>query len=767
VNLEDTIAPGPSLQACTCCLGAAMMVAIGGCGLSNNPNPPGSERTNTFFTGTAASSPKYLDPTSAYASNELPFTYAIYEPLLRYHYLKRPYQLAGRAAEAVPEPRYLDASGHVLAADAPGETVAETVYDIRIRRGILYAPHPAFAKGADGRLVYGRLERESVAAKFALTDFEKAGTRELVAEDFVYAIKRIASPRVVSPSFSVMEEHLVGMKDFSQRVRAVDAGLRAGLAATVRDLPFLDLRDIPFDGASAIDDHTLRIRVIGKYPQFKHWMAMTFFAPIPWEAEAFYAQPGMSEHNLSLNYWPAGTGPYMATEYVENRQHTLVRNPNFRGEPYPCDGEPGDREAGLLVDCGMTMPFIDRIVIRVEKERLTIKSKWRQGYLDEPTMETFGWGLEFSSEARSSEAASAEFREKGFRFPRSVDAIDLYVGFNWLDPVVGGGASAMDAERNRKLRQALQIAVDWEEYTQIFESLGQAGPTATSPVPPQLFGFRPGREGMDDVAFAWRDEGAGGGRAVRRPIEAAKRLMEEAGYPGGRDVRTGRPLTLNYDFYRLPTPETQAHIDWLTKQFGKLGVQLELRASDLNRFQDKLAHGSVQVFSWGWNADYPDTETFLALLHGPNAKATTGGHGENASNYRNDEYDRLFERMRFLDDGPQKQDLIDRMVAIARRDSPWLWGYNPYSMGAYQPWMMNGKPTSMVHDVFQYRRLDPAMRATLVKQWNPTHVWPLWFIAACLAFVIWNAWRAFRLREQTNALGARVIGAPGQRLAGS
>ncbi len=37
----------------------------------------------------------------------------------------------------------------------------------------------------------------------------------------------------------------------------------------------------------------------------------------------------------------------MLTEYIENRRHVLQRNPNFRGEPYPCDGEPGDREQGL------------------------------------------------------------------------------------------------------------------------------------------------------------------------------------------------------------------------------------------------------------------------------------------------------------------------------------------------------------------------------------------------------------------------------------
>ena len=71
---------------------------------------------------------------------------------------------------------------------------------------------------------------------------------------------------------------------------------------------------------------------------------MAFASPVPWEADAFYAQPGMNANGLSMDKWPVGTGPYMMTEYVQDRRHVMKRNPNFRGEPYPCEGEPGDKE---------------------------------------------------------------------------------------------------------------------------------------------------------------------------------------------------------------------------------------------------------------------------------------------------------------------------------------------------------------------------------------------------------------------------------------
>ena len=83
-----------------------------------------------------------------------------------------------------------------------------------------------------------------------------------------------------------------------------------------------------------------------------------------------------------------------------------------------------------------------------------------------------------------------------------------------------------------------------------------------------------------------------------------------------------------------------------------------IRSTDYNRFQDKMRSGTAQIFQWGWNADYPDPENFLFLFYGPNAKALH--RGENASNYRNPEFDALFERMRAMPNSAERQAIIDR-----------------------------------------------------------------------------------------------------------
>ncbi len=712
----------------------ALVLAAAGCSREpvNSPYPRQDAAQNVLHTAFTQRSPKHLDPASSYSTDETPFTYSIYEPLYAYHYLKRPYELIPKTAEEIAAPVYYDAQGNALPPDADGEQVAVSVYDIRIKPGILYQPHPAFARDEAGRYLYWPMSPEDIEGRYAITDFPETGTRELTAHDYVYAIRRLASPRVISPIFGVLAEHIVGMAEYGERLKALDdAGATDGQRAT-----WLDLRDHGFDGVEAVDTHTLRIRVKGKYPQFRYWLAMTFTAPIPWEADRFYAQPGMAEHGLSFNTWPVGTGPYMMAESLINRRHVLERNPNFRGEPYPCEGEPGDKEAGLLEDCGKPTPFVDRVVFHLEKESVPLMGKFLQGYYDIPEVGRGDYGAAMTVAASDSAEKAELYADRGIQIHTTTEAQMFYLGFNWLDPVVGLGDTPEQQEKNRKLRQALSIAFDWEQFIAIF--LNDQGTPAHGPIPPGVVGHQPLPEGVNSQVYEMED-----GRPKRRSLDEARQLLAEAGYPGGRDADTGRPLILYFD--SAGGMGSSPMLDWMRRQLSMLNIQLEVRATDYNRFQDKMRNGSAQMFMWGWVADYPDAENFLFLLYGPNAKAKGGG--ENASNYRNEEYDRLFEEMRFLDDGPAKAEVVRRMVEIVREDAPWMFGYYPASGGAYQAWVGNAKPSQMVRNTLQYYRLDPALRAASVEKWNRPVWWPLLLVVAGILAIALVAWRQIRRRE--------------------
>lgn len=730
---------------CRWLVGLMALVLLTSCSRSfvNSPYARGDEKQNVLYTAFVQRSPKFLDPASSYSTDETPFTYSIYEPLYAYDYLRRPYTLVPRAAVAVAEPVYLDSAGNRLPDDVAGDQVAVSVYDIKIKPGILFAPHPAFARNAAGQYRYWPMAASDLEHAFSIGDFSETGTRELTASDYVYAFRRLASPRVISPIYGVMAKHIVGMQAYGDRLKARDQALRAQGKPTT-DQVWLDLRGQDFDGVRALDAHTLRIKVIGKYPQFKYWLAMTFTAPVPWEADRFYHQPGMAEHNLSLNTWPVGTGPYRLTESIQNRRHVLSRNPNFRGEPYPCHGEPADRAAGLLKDCGKPTPFIDRIVFSLEKESVPLLGKFLQGYYDIPQADRGDYGVAMRVAAGDSAEKASLYQSHGLQLLASTEAQVSYLGFNWLDPIVGRGDTPAQQEKNRKLRQAISIAFNWEQYVSIFEN--DQADVAYGPVPPGILGYQAAPEGIDPYVYTVEK-----GRPVRRPLDQAKKLLAQAGYPDGRNALTGAPLILHFD--SAAGMGSNATFDWMRRQLKALNIQLEIRATDYNRFQDKMRQGSAQMFMWGWVADYPDAENFLFLLYGPNAKASKGG--ENASNYHNPEFDRLFEQMRFLDDGPLKERIVHKMVAIVQADAPWMFGFYPKSGGAYQTWVGNAKPTQMVRDTLQYYRINPALRAEKIAQWNAPVWWPLWLLVGLALLGLVPAYRVIRRRESATALGSQ------------
>jgi peptide/nickel transport system substrate-binding protein len=680
-------------------------LAAGCADVWNDPYPAADRGRNILYSA-FTERPKHLDPVQSYTSDEADFTQQVYEPPLQYHYLKRPYELVPLTALEVPKPVLVQGGRY-------------SVYTIHIRPGIRYQPHPAFVPENQA------LARERIAGLGSPYRLP-LGTRELTADDYIYEIKRLASPRLTSPIFGLMAQYIVGLPELAERLRKFDT----------RKGDWLDLRKHRLEGVEKVDDYTYRIRIKGSYPQFAYWLAMPFFAALPWEAEKFFQQPGMQEKNFTLDWWPVGTGPYMLTENNPNARMVLERNPNFRGEPYPGEGEPGDAAQGLLDDAGKTMPFIDRVVFSREKESIPYWNKFLQGYYDASAIpsDTFDQAVRVS--IGGDVGLTPEMQSRGIKLRTSVETTIFYLGVNWLDATVGG-----DTERGRKLRQAIAIAVDWEEYISIF--LNGRGRVAQDPLAPGIFGQRTGREGIDPETHEWTN-----GRAERRPIAHARRLLAEAGYPDGRDAKTGAPLVLYLDTVGRG-PGDKPRFDWWRRQFAKLSVQLEIRDTDWNRFQEKIRKGSQELYILGWNADYPDPENFLFLLSGAQARVAHGG--ENTSNYVNPEYDALFDRMKSMPNSPERQAIIDRMVDIVRRDAPWIGGFHPVAYSLSHAWMMNGKPNSMARNGLKYIRLDVAKRAALRREWNQPVLWPAGLLLLLLVASAIPAVRSYRRRERMAA----------------
>lgn len=670
----------------------AFMLALAGCEDTAWNNPYDSNDSNKKIVYTSFSGrPKHLDPAKSYSSNEWSIIAQIYEPPLQYDYYIRPYKLVPLAASSMPIVEEIKTIS--------GETL--TIYTIKIKEDLKYQSHPAFVQ-SNLSLPFAK-----IINKNDIEEFIDVSTRYVTASDFVYQIKRLAEPKVNSPIYGLMSNYILGLKELREQIDSQGKSY--------------DLNQMSLPGAKVIDEHTYQITIKGHYPQFIYWLAMPFFAPMPYEAVRFYEQEGMSEHNFSLDWYPVGSGPFYLAENNPSHRMLLRKNENFHKEyfPYPSD---------LKVDSdvsnsGKRLPLVDQIVFSLEKESIPYWNKFIQGYYDSSGVSSDNFNNVFNPTVGHSFSLNDELSNRSIRMQYTVSPSTMYWGFNMLDEVVGGYSP-----EKVKLRQAISIAIDVEEYISIF--LNGRAEAAMHPLPPD---FLP-KKINNDYLYNDNDNGVS-----KKNIEEAKKLLAEAGFPNGRDKKTGEQLSIFFEAIGSGDPNERAIFSWLRKQFKKIDVELVVRVTDYNRFQDKMKKGQSQMFFWGWNADYPDVENFLFMFYSKNSKAQY--NGENAANYSNQEFDKLFDEYNLSTSKKQKDILVERMIIILQKDAPWVWGYHPHSYTLFHDWHSKVKPNAIARNTAKYINIDERQRQEMRQKWNVPSKEPLYiFTLVCIFLLFLGVW---------------------------
>jgi len=695
----------------------------------NSPYSLEKSKENRLFSSFSLAY-KHLDPVVSYSKRESVIISNIYEPVVDYNYLKRPYVLEPLTLTTMPNIVYLDKNREEV--DETSREVVFSRYTFHLRDDIRYQNHPSFVK-KEGKLRYLNLTQAELASVKSLDDFAEQATRKLRAQDYIYAIKRMAVRQNHSPILDVIQNYVVGLKSYSKSVSKIAKEQKEKGEA-------LDLRPYTIEGVKLIDDYTFTILLKGKYPQFLYWMSMNFFAPIPWEADLFYQQKGLIAKNITLNEFPVGTGAYYLAENNPNKQLRLVANPNYHDAYYPIltpkEQQLSNVSDELLESSGMKIPFIKEVIYTLEKESIPVWNKFLQGYYDASGISSEAFDKTVSVSSNGEMGLSDEMKERGIQLKASIEPSTYYLAFNMTDPIVGGYS-----QRAKKLRQAISIAQNEEEYISIFTN--ERGVAAQGPIPPTIFGHVEGKEGCNLYVYDWIE-----GKCVRKPLGEAKKLLVEAGYPNGISQKTGKALVLNYDT-TASGPDDRALMDWRRKQFDKLGIQLVIRGTDYNRFQDKIRLGKAQLFSWGWSADYPDPENFLFLLYGANGAVVTNGAGVNSANYNNPAFNKLFNMMKTMKNSPERLEIIKKMIKIAQEDAPWVWGMHPKSMALYHEWFHNVLPHAMSDNTLKYKRIDALLRAKKQEQWNQPVLLPLILFFLFPLLMAYPLYRAYQKRQKS------------------
>ena len=521
--------------------------------------------------------------------------------------------------------------------------------------------------------------------------------RAVTAHDIEYSFKRLCDPKTAFPLDGNLADKVLGWKAYKKDFGSYGGGNY--------DRPLPGFRVDPGN------PYRFSILLTTKYPQLRYIMAMHFTTPVPREAVEKY------KDSFSL-FHPVGCGTFKMQEYIPHDHIVLIRNPNNNLEKYPNQGGPATNPE-LLADADKPLPLTNRIDIDIILEPVTVYNLFDQGYLD-------SWGIGQTNAQFMLRAMRPGERmiKRGITLKEGVVPFFEYCGFNMSDPTFGGYTP-----EKRKLRQAISLTIDSDAYIDLlYQGLAKKSEFL---LPRGLGGYDPNYVNPY--------------RVYDPTLKRAKELLAEAGYRNGIDPKTGSKLVLTLDnFLESPIDRLRGRV--LVKQIERIGIKVATVDETYATYNDKVKTGKIQFYDWGWVADYPDAEDFLMLLYGPNSP------DPNNDQYKNKEYDKLFEQVRGMDDGPKRAALIHKMRDIAVEDCPYIYIDEPESHDVYQPWIRNGVCNPIVSDLYKYRAVRPHERVQLQQRWNRQLVVPFVAFFGVLVLGSIPAWRTVRRQRNRRSL---------------
>lgn len=588
------------------------------------------------------------------------------------------------------DPRTLDPTRvGDTASNAIASNIHDTAYEFHyLKRPLTIIPSMATSLPIQGTTTFqGRQVhtfRFSIKKGLRFADdacFADGRGREITIDDFIYAIKRTADNALDPFGMPLLAGKVIGFDEFSaalDKAHEADAKVkRSGGEGSGEELDKAMAKEIP--GVRRIDDRTIELLLSEEYPQVIYYFALVGGSPIPKECTAYYngqnGRPAYDRH-------PAASGPFYVKEWHANYRMILARNPNYRKDDvYPSEGMPGDKEAGLLDRAGRSIPMVDEVRFQMIHAGPPIWTLFEQGYLDRA-----GIPREVYNQVIQDQRLSDQYKAQGIRLDREVDLATYWLNFNMDDPLFKG---------NVKLRRALSVVIDRKEMLDRFNN--NRGIVAHSIIPPGIEGY------FEDYQNPYADAN----------LDLAKKLLAEAGYPGGIDPKTGRALRVNLTM--VASAGATSMYRFYSDEYAKVNVELKIEQYDWPTVIEKKNKKTFQMIHGSWHADYPDPQNFLQLLYGPNAKSTY-----NENNYQNPEFDALYDQMKNMTPGPRRQEIIRRMLKIMADDAPVVLLFQPITFSLSHSWVAPIKQHPLDYNQLKYRDIDQARRTELAKEWNRT-----------------------------------------------
>ena len=538
----------------------------------------------------------------------------IFDSLYVPDYLARPYRVAPNTADGMPQ----------VSADGK-------VWTIHIRKGIYFADDPVF----------------------------KGKKRELTAQDYVYAWKRVVDPKVRAPNAYYLAGKLVGLDDAIAKARSTGK---------------FDY-DAEIPGMRATDRYTLQLTLVEPDYTLMGYLQQVSLAAVAREVVDKYgdASTWVMDH-------PVGTGPYRLKSWRRGQKIELEANPGYREEYFPAAPEGADASTRALAASmkGKRLPQIGLVDISIIEESNPTLLAFDSGALDFVNAPSDLAPRVLDAEGR----LLPQYTKQGVTLHTIVQNALSYTYFNMDDPVVGGYTPERIA-----LRRAVVMGFDTHDLVKVVWN-GQAR-VATQIVPPDATGHIKGL----DVHPAYDPA-------------TARALLDHFGYKdrdgdGFRELPDGKPFTLMMG--STPTSRDRDRDELWKKSMKAIGVRNDFIKQ---KWPDLLKMGrdgnQLQMWSVGWINNSGDGDAFVQLLYGPNAGQSNIGRFHNA------DYDKAYAASKRIPDGPERDKLYFRMAKILEAYTPVDLDVYRYENTLVRPWVGGYKKNVLFEHAWKYLDIDVA-----------------------------------------------------------
>ena len=494
----------------------------------------------------------------------------------------------------------------------------------------------------------------------------KGKRRELVAADYVYVYKRIVDPKNKSPVVAgILEQKFVGL-----------AALRDEAVKGSKPFDY----DKPITGLQAPDRYTLRVELEEPRPRFIETLAAPdLFGAVAREVVEFYGD--------EIDGHPVGTGPFRLKSWRRSSEIVLERNPSYRETTYQAEPAPDDKEGQAILAKfkGRRIPMIDEVRVAVIEQSQPMWLSFLNGEVDALVTNAGRVPSDFLSIAMPGGKVAPYLTKRGIRGVRYLNPDTGLAYFNMEDPVVGGYTAEKIA-----LRRAISLAYDVDSE---IRNIRRGGIRAQSPVVPHTVGYDPAfKSEMSDYDPA-----------------RARALLDLYGYvdrdgDGWRDLPDGRPLTI--EMATQPDDLSRKFDELWKKNLDAIGVRIVFKPAQWPENLKAARAGKIQFWQLGSSAAGPDGQDNLSRLFGPQSAS------QNLARFRNAEFDKIYERMRQIPDGPERDALFFKAKQISVAYMPYRHTAHRMEVDMYHDWVEGYRRPLFWLDWWQMVDIDMQRRAS-------------------------------------------------------